>query len=1189
MKKFFLILISLILFAIPISYADNYDTNVVIKGSSAGNGTEDLYKYWVYSKTTGTRYVLRVYDWNTEKYIPVPKEYYINHISNDGKEIMYLGVDKTRNGSYTVVKSGSSIFQDTTYSHVIKWFNNSKVKNFGLTHADVTLLAQIIKDKAEYDGNVSLAKNMQEVIDGIVPYDVRAEILFLMKVPGTTGKQRTGQVTGKGSMENYSFTFYDNTTNGWRMEYLTYLEIKAITYAIDNDCGIVMKAYWLDKVACALFENDYEYVFANNTYQCSCDLYKRKFGSNAVYTLVNNKITLNQRAYEDSSKDNKWYRYYCPGRCGIPISISGTTYYLTPGQTYPNLNGKKVKLHSYTKFTDTNKGIESQDTDYLNIVSNDPTTATIYEGWDYITNNLAATLVLAIDKDTGNIISVNGKQYSQFEIVKSGTYTKKAWDISGYRYLGYISKTGFSIPSVPLGVSDSSSTVNMNITSSDVNNGTKKMVIFVYEKGEENDDVATTKEARLSIYNMKNGRNTLMYSGKYFITPQNTLNIVLYDKNGSSKYTQSMNFDLTNGYNINTYVLESLLGIQSSEYKYAGNLIKTHSDYFLGYFGESLLTNSGNVYNLKNVNDQKVHIILGYTPVEIEIPVIPPVPPVPPMEPDDDDPIIDFPVIPETYPELKISYLDNYGNSIKGSTVTTERVGRTIISTAPDYRSEFYMYLGYTYVDTYYSFGSIGRPVSPMSTGESVFTMFSSGDDRRHIAFIYRKIDLKFQIDIVMDPDDLENQLIGQNPNEDYWVLDEAGRVYLKATVTGTEGLNILNYTIKLKIPFDVYINGNYIKANSVNNVTVRDISNAIVANKLMVPIWVTEKEYTLSAIIDANIEGFGIFSSKTKTDDVEVVGKLYDFSITNIDGSEQTGDEMWKESLFSDIDTEYKASEFPVGQEDQQPEKYNYGIKLGTYFYFSVNTKGAKNEAISIVPKFYYVSTDRNTVKEADVFIKDNGVMKNILSDDVAERYMKMKDGNILKQEVVEEIQKAQAINRVSNRYNYSTLISRSIGRYSNILLSKYFSLPYARYMDEFKSMYGVNAATLANKTETEILLNASHWYGKYIIPASSKIVDKGGLVTDEGYEDGYLIVCFKIVSLDSEGNEYLSYDLPVGRTQWQKEELDEQIKLPIINSGSNNIKMINLNTLKDEYAPVMIYQIGVSTYDNNTSAGTH
>ena len=61
----------------------------------------------------------------------------------------------------------------------------------------------------------------------------------------------------------------------------------------------------------------------------------------------------------------------------------------------------------------------------------------------------------------------------------------------------------------------------------------------------------------------------------------------------------------------------------------------------------------------------------------------------------------------------------------------------------------------------------------------------------------------------------------------------------------------------------------------------------------------------------------------------------------------------------------EYKANVLPVGQSTHQPEKYDYGIKKGTTFYFNINTKGIKNKAIAIVPRFFYVSPEGKECKD--------------------------------------------------------------------------------------------------------------------------------------------------------------------------------------------------------------------------------
>ena len=148
---------------------------------------------------------------------------------------------------------------------------------------------------------------------------------------------------------------------------------------------------------------------------------------------------------------------------------------------------------------------------------------------------------------------------------------------------------------------------------------------------------------------------------------------------------------------------------------------------------------------------------------------------------------------------------------------------------------------------------------------------------------------------------------------------------------------------------------------------------------------------------------------------------------------------------------------------------------------------------------------------------------------------------------------------------------------------------MPYLNYINDFKNLYGVNAIDLSNKTENELLVNASHWYGKYVVPASSQIVEKGSSLYDKTFDDGYLIVCFKIITLDGEGKEYLGYDLPTTKTQWEREDLNQIINLPSIGVLDSDNKSITLETLKDGFAPVIIYQVGISVSDNNTSVGTH
>jgi hypothetical protein len=123
------------------------------------------------------------------------------------------------------------------------------------------------------------------------------------------------------------------------------------------------------------------------------------------------------------------------------------------------------------------------------------------------------------------------------------------------------------------------------------------------------------------------------------------------------KYTNNITFD--DSFNVNTKELEESLKINSEELKYVGNLVKIHEEYYLVYNGEELKTNDGNIYDLKDIGENKVHIIIGYEEVKP-------------------------PEIIIGNPKLKISYLDNNGKPISGkeSLITTEQVNIDIISMA---------------------------------------------------------------------------------------------------------------------------------------------------------------------------------------------------------------------------------------------------------------------------------------------------------------------------------------------------------------------------------------------------------------------------------------------------------------------------------------------------------------------------
>ena len=1034
--------------------------------------------------------------------------------------------------------NGKPIFTDTTYSHVITWLNNSsEVNNFGLTKNDVDLLATIIKEAAWKNGEIDVVNSMNGVIDGKIPYEIRAEILFRMKMPGKDGSRRTVRVHGNNSIETYTFLAYNNNTgnhHSWLYDYLTFREIKSFSYTDNNDyqLGYSRHYYNLDHIACALYEKDEEYVFSNGVYQCSCDLYKLKYGSGLYYSLDNNNAICINAPSKDKN-EVQLHQFCLPGRCGIPVTRNGKTYYVTPQQTYPNLDGKEVTIAEDISYSDGVSGnIYHGDT--LKVLSTDATTPTIYEGWDYVTNNMPALYVVAYDIDTKSIITLNDNTYSKFAYLSAGTHTEVAWEIEGYGYEGYITKDGCGEPSSQdLKSAPDGKTKTVTIELDSENN--RKTIVYFYKK-------VNQQQTLVSIYKLKADNSCeIMHTGMY-TAKDDVLNIWL--KNN----VREISYNSGEGYVISVENLENVLGISDEECEYDGGLIKKDSSCFLGYWpGEELTYKTKFSYNIRDTKQDYVHVIIVYKAIEEK-------------------------------PKLKISYLDEEGNAIPNmNSVETDRnINEEIVSYAEDLRDEKYMYVGYACKDTYDEFGKFSTPLEISGEENNVPTKFTESNQRRHIAFIYKKVDLKIiSVDVQMEVEDLPNQLIDQEESEDYWVLDEKGTLKLHIGADGMEGLNITNnYSITLRIPFDTYIDDNFKAEGEIKLDDVSDISDiTITIDDVLVPIWVEEKEYDIDVVIEANVEGFGVVSAVAR-DDVEVVGRLYDFTVTNIDGSELTGDSVWKKAIFSNNE-EYKAKSLPVGQKNEAVEKYNYGVKLGTSFYYSINTKGEKNSGISITPKFVYVSKNGEAVEAVDVYNinNDNRKWSNILSGDSIKSFMSMKDENVSKSNIIEELKKAQVINKIS----YTSKVS--IGSLAKINIPKNLSLPYVDYAEEIKNISGYGNIS---KSENELLKYASHWYGKYVVPASSIIVKQGSTNLNSSYKDGYLVVLFNIISLDKKGGEYLSYNLPASKTQWQREQLNQLIILP-------NGKEVVINSMKDGYAPVIVYDISLSTKDNITSAGTH
>jgi len=354
----------------------------------------------------------------------------------------------------------------------------------------------------------------------------------------------------------------------------------------------------------------------------------------------------------------------------------------------------------------------------------------------------------------------------------------------------------------------------------------------------------------------------------------------------------------------------------------------------------------------------------------------------------------------------------------------------------------------------------------------------------------------------------------------------------------------------------------------------------------------------------------------------VNVVGKVYDFKFEYTD---DPGFEfMMKDNVFSGM----KSNELPFGQykDNMFNPAYEYGLKLGYKFKFSLQTKGTKSTKIKINPIIYYVDKwENNEFKEVDVYYENDGSkyekfgatssiiidtnirapgelpsIDTILLNDTRDVY------NAYSNDAIIDPYKS---NRTYASFNlYNKLVN--IGSYGGLTLTEDVRLR------KNESVLYSQEKVYGNKTPITIINNAgskenfvksiSKWYGEFRLPSSSVVVDKGVPLynTRTGKmqnikKDGYLVVFFEIITEDFYGDNYLSYQLPNDReetvydtridengnpvqnlilnnamTQWKKEGYGDTangfITLP-------NGKIANTNSIpnSNECAAVVIYEL--------------
>ena len=460
------------------------------------------------------------------------------------------------------------------------------------------------------------------------------------------------------------------------------------------------------------------------------------------------------------------------------------------------------------------------------------------------------------------------------------------------------------------------------------------------------------------------------------------------------------------------------------------------------------------------------------------------------------------------------------------------------------------------------------------------------------------------------DPDDPTNPF--NQKDEEIIVLDDLFTIKMDIDRYnyGEAGSDVV-----VSLPFDVYAkadaanerpaDGKFFKAATEINVDDFDPAPSDAKKEFKyvfrLPSWVIEKIY--DGTDKQTMCHTVIYGPNTNTDGsrevidekwikIRVIGRLYDFTATNLEG-----DDKWESSLFNGTNKgkEYKADTLPIGQFSVNSKKstlpYNtniktqnptwkYGMKLGSKFLFSINTKGLISDRIRIIPKLEYYDKNGNKVNNVTFTYKQAGkgeipyaannglVVSNVesLTTPFSTQLTYSKRYNA---EVTSENTKANALKaygekitpvireaNVSIKNAYASFMPgkvSSFGTFNDLKIPNTLRLPYVNYAStntalsevqkigtsriaeqngvlkyintsnnaEYMQKMTNNGTSSVGLTEDQIVNSLGHWYAEYKLPATLKVKDSSG----KYLSDGYIVVKYNIYSEGMSGGKYYKY----------------------------------------------------------------
>ncbi|GAB6988413.1 DUF5704 domain-containing protein [Paenibacillus pini] len=484
--------------------------------------------------------------------------------------------------------------------------------------------------------------------------------------------------------------------------------------------------------------------------------------------------------------------------------------------------------------------------------------------------------------------------------------------------------------------------------------------------------------------------------------------------------------------------------------------------------------------------------------------------------------------------------------------------------------------------------------------------------------------------------DQAHNQKTNPNMQRSALILE---RPFIVKIPTSGQHTNYLGYgnrdyakyyrTKQVKFPFDVYTGD---RKTFIPKKTWVDVPVGQLTTTFYLPVWVDEGDYQVSfrniaenapssytAQDDANTNL--IHHAAADEVSVEVIGRLYDFHITDISDYNwervfrtkagtalQTGVSYWVGQNKIDGDPRGNSSTYtlPIRPGSNPLQGYkNVAVKTGYHFKFDFLTKGnmfGPLDGIRITPRFYYVRKDGKAINNkgetrvpVDLYYhtNQNQFVKIGSKQDQVKRYVLLNDR--LRNVPVEELS-----DTASYKFNhYGQAGSLNMQQFISYYTSKFTKqkTPVGAYdllllPEQIRTFLRLKDTIPSSVDQERANVSIQKWYGEYSLPAAAYVVEAGLNVAEYGrthggldeksaifLKNGYVVVNFNIESIQ-EGNlkkPHLQYMNAPLMNQWNMEGFNRNIQ----DAYGNRF------TLKD--GDVLFYNADQSSRDDFSSQVPH